>query len=477
MWFGLWAVVGAKAADQKTDVRSLSNDELIQEYERMGLALQGTLDVPTDELVDARGRPRRRARRQFEQVQKEIVRRGKESVPPLLKFLEAEAATRRPADKNGIVASFTGDALGMLVKIGDPRAVPVALRILEGVKGVNSEAGFWVRRAPLDAIEALTFCSFRQSSLSGGRSSNAVEHPDAVAAKAFANPETAVRLYRDWLAGEGKDPTQWLSLAQKRARRLLDGGGGDPAWCAAVFLCNPAHDDDPEATVKRLGVIVNGLSASYNGTWYWTRVLARLGPRARPYAKSLIRIQRERSLNKWSGYEELGSIGGVEIMDYLIEVLPRIGAEVAKLRADPATPKGFGSDDPRGWWFASWYNVQWAIDRWAGRTFGDDAERIAWWKENKDRPPEAWLTDNLETLVEQADAGFGRAAGVAASVLPDLPKALSNLDEDAVQELDAAAIEKLKGPFRAEWLRENRAKLKYDPQAGVFRLAAEGAAP
>ena len=479
MCFGLWAMLGAKAADQKTDLRSQSTDELIQGYQRAGLALQGTLDVPTDQPISRLRPPPPNA------MEEEIVRRGSEIVPQLLRFLETEAVTHRPADKNGIIPSFTGDVLGMLVKIGDPRAVPVVLRILEGL---NGQAGAWGRRAALCAIEELTYCAMRKVAPFHSRHSGVVEHPNAIADESFENPDAAARMYREWLAGEGKDPSEWLSLARKRARRLLNDDDPDAAYCAAVFLWNPVHDDDPQATIKRVAEIVDELrpgatpdTTSYRGRRSavhirnWTHLLASFGPRAEPYARTLIRIKKERSLNEWGGYEELGKVGGVEIMDYLIEVLPRIGAAVAELRVHPTTSIGRGSDDPHLWWRESLRCVQGAIDRWAGRTFADDGERITWWKANRDRAREAWLTENLEALVEQADAGVSRAAWLAGEILPDLPKPLSDHDHDAVPDPNTARIENRSGPFRAEWLRENRAKLKYDPQAGVFRLPAGGA--
>ena len=57
--------------------------------------------------------------------------------------------------------------------------------------------------------------------------------------------------YRDWLAGEGRNPSQWLPLARHRAHLLL--ATDDPIFIydAATFLAHN-NDDNPEVTHNRL---------------------------------------------------------------------------------------------------------------------------------------------------------------------------------------------------------------------------------
>jgi hypothetical protein len=472
------------AASARETLRKLSGADLVRQYEQSGLALRGTPDVPTDQPMARSAMGPFGPPSPFKLARAEILRRGERVVPALLEFLKTEAITHRPPDANNISISMTGDVLEMLRKIGDVRAVPVAMEIMEGM---NGRIGRDARRIALDAVEHLTYCAMRRIVPHHGNYADAVQHPNAIAEEFFKDPGVAARMYRDWLAGEGKDPAQWLPLARSRARRLLAGDNPDAIYCAAVFLGQGKRDDDPAATLKRLAEVIDAMkpdarkySLTYHGkpvsmpTGNWALLLSRHGPAARPYAKTLIRMQQANGDNAWGSYANLREVGGPEILAHLFEMLPRISAEVAKMRADPNTPKGFTSDDPRGWWFDSEREVQLGIDRWAGRIFASDAERVEWWKKNKDRPPEAWLAENLETLVKQADAGVTWADWMAAELLPDMPKSarfrgIGSIDEELEEPPQALPS----GPFREKWLREHQDRLAYDSAAGAFRLKAD----
>jgi hypothetical protein len=477
------------AADQRTKevrekLRKLSDAELIQQYAQSGLTLRGTPDAPTDEPIARAANASFGPPSAFELARAEILRRGEQMVPALLAFLKTEAVTRRPADRNELSVSFTGDVLRMLWRIGDARAVPLAIEILDGM---NGQVGPHTRRIALDAVERLTYCAMHRVVPHHSNYADAVEHADAVREETFQDLGVAARMYRDWLTGEGKDPGQWFSLARSRARRLIAGDDPDAIYCAAVFLGQGKRDDDSAATLKRLADVIDAMkpgAEKYSFTYLgksvsapagnWALLLSRYGPAARPYAKTLIRLQQANGDNSWSDYANLRKVGGLEILAHLFEMLPRINEEVAKIQADPKTPKGFSSSDPRLGWISSQREVQLAIDRWAGRLFKSDVERIAWWQKNKDRPPEAWLAENLETLVKQADAGETWGDWLAAELLPDLPK--SERFRGTVpleEEPEEQPVEVPSGPFREKWLREHKARLAYDSAAGVFHLKTD----
>ena len=46
----------------------------------------------------------------------------------------------------------------------------------------------------------------------------------------------------------------------------------------------------------------------------------------------------------------MAKIGGPDVMAFYFESLPAINNEVDSIRNDPAAPKEFSLDDPRGWW-------------------------------------------------------------------------------------------------------------------------------
>lgn len=446
-------------------LRTLSNDALIREYEAAGTALDrffpmdGSVHMTFQEASPP-GLPR------LSSAQTEIVRRGRTIVPGLIGFLEQEVPKSRPNNPQGVRLSFTSDVLHMLVEIGDERAAPVILRILSGFDG---RADLAERHAALEAIRRLTYVSFCTIDPSSGYCREAVQHPDARPVEGWPEAsEEPAELYRNWLEGEGKDPTRWLAIARRHARSGLATESVDRIYCAATFLrASPERDDDPEATLARVMHVLERLERAPQGGPYDYRyegVLASLpignyfelatgfGPRARAHSGTLLRLQREMGETAWGAYEQLRRVGGNEILAHFIERLPAVGAEVAKIDADPARPEGFRSDDPRLAWPLTQWQIRSGIDRWAGRLFETDADRIAWWEANKTKTSEQQLRPNLALLMKQADedtASF--AVGLAREILPEAP------------------VEGV-GPFRQAWLEAHRTALVYDENAGVFRL-------
>lgn len=441
------------AADPKPELAKLSDRALIAEY---GATLRAILDKGGDRDADF----------SFSRVsvRTEVLRRGRAVVPDLLILLRTEAPVERPTDSFFPFTSPVWDITEILALSGDPSAIPDLMNLLESD---DKQVGIQNRRFALECIERLTFCSMRTIPHYYRVANLSIPLPEAIPGDTFGDLGKAAQLYRVWLAVEGKDPTQWLSLARKRAVARLGGDNPDAAYISAEFLFS--HGGDRQQLVDALAKVTNEFKPGPKpGSWTyrnhttdmpiggWVRLLARLGPLARPHSALLIRIQKDQGDNAWGYYAWLREVSGDAIMDHLIEVLPRISVEVAALKADPKTPKGFANNDPRGWWYDSLREVQLAIDRWAGRQFPTDADRVTWWKANRGGSREQWLTKNLDVLVKQADANEHWAVWVAREVLPDAPHWIPD---------QATGTKTYTG-----WLAEHRSKLKYDPATEAFRL-------
>jgi hypothetical protein len=437
----------------------LTNEELIREYEAAGTELERYF--PEDRHGESRFPPLPR----LNSARGEIVHRGRAVAPELIRFLEQEAPKTRPESKHGARLSFTSDTLSMLVRIGDERAAPVMLRILSGFDG---KVDLDERHAALDALRSLTHASFTIIVPSTGYCRDAVEAPEALRSDGWSDLDQQAGLYRQWFEGEGRDAAQWLAIARSRARAQLAGKDIRQIYCAAAFLCtSPANDDDPGATLAVLMPVIDKLKRAPNGEPYeydyegvrapmpignFVQLAANSGPRARPYSSTFIRYQREVGDLEWEGYVPLRAVGGTEILAHLFALLPSIGAEAEKLEADPQRPTRFDPGDPRMKPLMARRAIQDAIDRWAGRLFESDAERVAWWEANKTQTGEQLLRPNLALLMKQADEGATRQVPfLARQVLPELP-------------------EQGEGHFRQAWLEKHRAALVYDENAGVFRL-------
>ena len=466
-------------------ITELSNAELIQEYTRLAESAKREERYVSATRIPAPDERLHAVQRQA--TQEEIVQRGAQIVPALIAFLEEEVPIEREKyPKTGVVVSFVGDALQMLAQIGDPRAVPLALRILEGWDGKANEQK---QLAALNALEKLTYFSFRRVRPHWYNYADSIEHLDATGPKYITQNvdfTTLAKLYREWLNGEGKDPSQWLELAGKRARQLLAGDDPDQVFCAAKFLRPSAgRDNDPDTTLARIAKIVGETKKSkqYDGEHAfagkplpvvicgWTAMVTDYGPRAQPYAAILLRIQKEQGMNSYTlrEYIQLWKVGGPEILSFFFEVLPKVNAEAKRVPAS-VVREGFNSEDPRGWWFDAQREARFGIDRWAGRVFDSDAERETWWKATKTKSSEERLFANLDVLNGQVADGKPLAWAIAREVLPDMPGCPVDWWE--------AEKEKVKGrvaePFRLEWLSEHREKLRYDANAGCFRLTNEG---
>ena len=201
------------------------------------------------------------------QCKAEITRRGGAVVPLLTDALKREVTLHRPATPRNFAPGLFTDEILLLRQIGDPQAVVPLLDIADMPRDpADSFRG--PRYQALSVVENLTYVSFRKVRPQFDNCFDAVQHPSALDCESFADADVpkAVQLYRDWLAGDGKDPAQWLALARKRARVLLDSDDLDDVYCGVSFLVFPVNrgaspelrDDLPERTVQRLGQILGG---------------------------------------------------------------------------------------------------------------------------------------------------------------------------------------------------------------------------
>jgi len=438
---GCWLACAGSAF---ADLEKLTDAELIAEYEVAGLAVNGKFEEPPMDggprLALSFPNPR------FQAAQWEILQRGVQMVPTLIAFLEQEVPKEREKNpKFNRPVSFVDDVLKMLVQINDPRAAPVALRILEGWDGKANERK---QSAALGALQRLTYFSFHKIKPHRVPYQDSLEHSKAINIEYSSEYATSARLYREWLEGEGKDPSQWLELARKQARQMLASEDLDLVYHAATFLRpETGRDDDPDATLARLVEIVGKMKKGKNGYEFAGK------PVPNPDAN-------------WTGMiDKLQKKDGLKILTSLFEALPKVSAQADRIRKTDGENARYTSDDPRLAALGSQREVRLGIDRWAGRVFDSDAEREAWWKENKTKSPEEWLLANLDILNEQVANDKLWAWAIAHDVLPDMP------GYPYGERRPEVGKRKVEEPFRVEWLNEHRKELRYDANAGCFRLA------
>ena len=239
-------------------------------------------------------------------------------------------------------------------------------------------------------------------------------------------------------------------------------------YCAAEFLrpkavvlfqpSDPCYDDQPDKTLVRLAALIGEFErrdlASDTGFFWrgrripvdfgnWTQIITSYGPRARPYVRVLLKFPEFRNCDN-SGYlRQLGLVGGREAMEHFIHCLT-------------ATQQG---DALR--------HARLGVDRWVGRVFSDDSERLAWWQAHKQESEEKWLRDSLPIVAAQCDVGKELADAILKTIVPDCPIKPAYLSSG----LREKPAKPEAGASWQQWLRENQARLRYDNNTGSFRLA------
>ncbi len=462
---------------EKDSLAGLSDPRLLEEYVKRGEALRGSDVEPTDSgfghtaLATWYQSPLCRA---WTVTHREIVRRGKQVVPALMKVLETEAV-RNPGEAD---FGFSRDVMVMLCEIGDPRPVPLLVHVMEGMDG---KANVWVRWKAMETATELTHVAF----LVNGNSPVAW---DALAGDgAFFSQRSepvvgqgprltkAAALYAQWLDGEGRDPGKWLALVRQRARRSLEGNDPLAILNAIAFLapgpCATWRDDHPEETMRAIAAIMvrsdHTVARELAHRLDLPGELATYGPAARPYVKYMIDEAKQRPD---CGVGRLAHVGGERAMAFIMQTLPQLCQRV----------KGFGVEldvdemqmcdmEARGA-VAAYRGCRWGIERWAGRTFATDQDIADWWAKAKAQSQRQWLEENLERTCREADAGDAKAQYIIRHVLPDLPHADDDKPFDPPWRLSEGKPyrEKQPGPYRVQWLKDNRARLEYDERQSVL---------
>jgi hypothetical protein len=469
---------------QKDPLAGLSDPRLLEEYVKRGEALRGSDVEPTDSgfghtaLATWYESPLCRA---WTATHREIVRRGVPIVPGLMKMLETEAV-RNPDEATHSTAKFgfAVDVMRMLGEIGDPRPVPLLVRVMEGMDG---KANLMVRRKAMTVTEGLTYVTFlvdrdRPDTALGMMGDGALvfsrsEKPNDWGAQL----EEVAGLYAKWLDNAGRDPARWLALARERARKALE--GSDPvairnaiAFLTPSLFCGNAHDNRPEQTMRAIAqVITRSDQTAAHKVATWTGlpgVLATYGPAARPYVKYIVAEAKQRS--GVGGCMNLEHVGGEEAMAFMVQSLPQLRQRVKEfgVESDVDLEQVWGLEAGNA--VLPYRGYRWGVERWAGRTFATDQEIADWWIEAKSQSQRQWLEENLDRTSAEADAGSAKAQYIIRHLLPDLPHADDDkpFDPPWLQRGEKPYRENQPKPYRVRWLKDNRTRLEYDARQSVF---------
>ena len=457
-YIGLAVMLGADAEDHRQErgtslgsqteaarAGSMTDEQLLEWARRFGLEERQFIFFLED---DAAMSPEARFKRA---VLTEIRRRGSSLEPALIQLVLREAPQQTTQEGSRHVRW----AMCKLASIRSTHSAAALLKVLEGGDGGICEA---VRRYALHSLECLTYHRFRPTAIEHGCGYEAIEHQGMVPANGDLG--RIADFYEIWLAGEGKAPQEWFGRARARARAMLQSRDPRQVYLGAKFLskcdyhsgARHRRDDQPGRTLARVIEVLRQLEPDGDGyAWrgtklpgrrgHWIFLATRHGPRARPYSALLMKLETEYGRDRMC--RSTSAVGGEVLMAYYFDSLPRL-----------STKDALGG-------------CRYAIGRWAGRLFSNDDERIRWWQENKDKTQEQWLRESLPVLVRQA-ARPGLpglvASSTAATILPDLPMKRTKADGYGNPRADDPV----------GWLRLNRSRLRYDEQAGAFRLAPPG---
>ena len=122
------------------------------------------------------------------------------------------------------------------------------MRVLENTNGHRTSQS---RRLAIFAIQHVTHVSFQIVRSDSGDARVAIQHPLAINVEFVQKSEdfeSVSKLYRDWLSGDGIDPTHWPEVADGLARDRFVKGNREAKKCAADFLAlhatiQPARDE------------------------------------------------------------------------------------------------------------------------------------------------------------------------------------------------------------------------------------------
>lgn len=483
-------------------IRDLPDEQLMRAFADPSAFTPGPGYV---EKADDPGWPRNPQLDMFGDVRREVVRRGDRLAPALAELVRRHRSLDRGSFASPLsgAGTFRADVVADLA--ADFRNRAFAAVLVETLVAPDSTHAW--RQAAQVALERSTYLSYFRAKPHHNSYADAVQQDGARPPPFKATHEDFVAIaafYEAWLVGEGRDPGQWLPLARRRARATLASDDLALVYCAATFLQGGGaqpRDDDPAATMNRVAAILKQAKferlepTEYGGfpvfsfagqpfpptTANWTRLLANYGPAAQPYAPTLVRIARHSRPNMGT-MDDLIRVGGEEATGYLASVVPTIEAELQRQGLDrPEFHDPLADDDElpkapsaRGWLRADRV-ARFGVDRWLGRTFETNAERLAAWEAGRARGPEQTLRANIANAARAADGGDVVAAAIVHAALPDAPRpervwGPTHAYGGKWSPPPTAALPD--GATRAAWLKEHGDRLVYDPLAHALRLPA-----
>jgi hypothetical protein len=483
----------AKASREK--LTKASEEELVRMYVDAGRAMGSSPlaprevavpDLPPWELNDVQYL-------KLVDLTDEMVRRGPAVVPFLMAALERQVPMSAQS-RGQYPFGFGRSIMEMLVKIGDPRPASLLVDVVDGLDG---KATAPVRKSALDAVERLTMITFRRQTLTDERTRWAVEDPQATPADArdpvfgARGPNGHATAFRAWIGREGRNPKQWLSLACKRAREAIGGRDLRAIYAAVDFLQNEdaakSRDDNPAATMRAVGeLLAQAKQIGFRAGNYdyqiegrllpltvadWSDKLAYYGTRARPWAGTLIRFDREIALPSGKRIAEMTRVGGEEVVAYLVPRVAELEQRLADANLDVRANADNLSEERQRQTVLATQAARWALARWTGRVFDDPQQVAKWWDENAGKSQGTWLRESLETTAARADRGDAEAQYLLRVLLPELPRLGG--DGAFMPPLEARGAEVANEPlqaFRVQWVREKQVYLGYDHAAGCFRM-------
>jgi hypothetical protein len=473
-----------RRAGEPDPLQGMSDERLLLEYIRRGAALKGTgvepIDFPVGKSAAAwhYESPEHLA---WDMTHHEIVRRGEQIVPALMRMLEAEAV-RNPGEATHLTAKFgfAVDVMRMLVEIRDPRPLQLLVRVMLGMDG---KANLPVREEAAKAAQRLTYMTFlvdRDNPATPfammGEAALIVSREDRQKGDADARLKTVAKLYTHWLAAEGKEPARWLALARQPARKAPDGNDPVAVRQAIAFLTEPLagerHDDAPEETMRAIARIMerdDQTVVQENRSYiHLPSAIASYGPAARPYVGSMIEQARQRAT--WDSFANLVKVGGEQAMAYMVAALPELRDRVKRFGIDLDVDEAQMNDMEARQAVLAYRACRWGIERWAGRPFTNDQDIAEWWQRANGKTQREWLEQNLKRTAAEADAGNAKAQYIIRQVVPDLPHADADKPFNPPWKWRDGGPYREKAPmsFRERWLEGRRAELTYDETRSCF---------
>ena len=242
-----------KAEPRSPRVAAMTDQDLIEEYEdaaRSFVSIGHGLSSWTFQLAlhprHGEGafnngpahddRPASPEMSRFLESREEIVARGSSIVRPLSEFLEHHIEFKPGSYHDAHLYSLVDGTLELLTRIGGPVVIDPIMRVLENANGHRTPMS---RRVAIKAMQHVTHVSFQTVRSDSGDARVAIQHPLAINVEFVQKPEdfeSVSKLYREWLSGDGIDPSRWPEITNGLAQDRFENGNREAKKCAAQFL-------------------------------------------------------------------------------------------------------------------------------------------------------------------------------------------------------------------------------------------------